>query len=382
MSEEPPVFWLHLPPGPHPEIVKLLADFLYERRPDAELMFSLAGDGPVPEGLEGVGTWVHPPSAQRGEISTFLEKHKPRAVVWMAGLVQSSLFAVLAYRGIDIHVVDTGQLLETNRRWRFLPRLGRGRFKDATSVTTGDAAAARLARREGADPEHVHLRGFLEPGARAIDCDLDERNRLAGKLTARPIWLAAEISFEELEGVLAAHSQAMRRAHRLVLILVPGDQDDADLFADVLRERGLAFRQRSRGEEPDTETQVYLADLPGEMGLWYRLAPISYVGQTLAGSYDRAPDPFQAAALGSVVIHGPATDQHRTAFARLHKARGARLVSHTGELSYALESLLAADRAAEMASAAWMVTTSDADIANHITELLLGPEQAEAEAAQ
>jgi hypothetical protein len=49
-------------------------------------------------------------------------------------------------------------------------------------------------------------------------------------------------------------------------------------------------------------------------------------------------------------------------------------VAHTGELAYALESFLAPDRAAQMAQAAWRVSTSGSDVMNQLIDALFGLE--------
>lgn len=139
-------------------------------------------------------------------------------------------------------------------------------------------------------------------------------------------------------------------------------------MAAALREAGLRIALRAEGDEPAPSTEVYLAEGPGEAGLWYRLAPVTFLGGTLHGG---AQDhPFEAAALGSAIIHGPRTAPHDKAFARLARAGAARSLRDGQGLGHAVEALLAADRAATMAAAAWEVTTAGAVVANRIAELI------------
>jgi len=119
---------------------------------------------------------------------------------------------------------------------------------------------------------------------------------------------------------------------------------------------------------PDPDTAVYLADTMGELGLWYRLAPISFVGGSLepVGGHN----PFEPAALGSVILHGPYVSNFSDIFQRLTEAGAARLVSSPGSLAEAVNDLLNPDRAAVMAHAAWEVCSAGAEVTDKALDML------------
>lgn len=230
---------------------------------------------------------------------------------------------------------------------------------------------ARAFQRAGASASDIHTIGVLERGIQAPKCMEAERDTLAEVLAARPIWLAADLHRDEYELILAAHAALLRRTHRLLLILVPSDPDEGGRVAQALIERDMLFQQRSTGAEPDAETQVYLADTDSELGLWYRLAPSSFIGHTLVDSRTGGPHPFHAASLGSVVIHGPQTGNHRDAFLRLQRAGASREISSPEELAAAVDALLAPDRAAELAHAAWTVCSAGAEATEIVLDAVL-----------
>jgi 3-deoxy-D-manno-octulosonic-acid transferase len=61
--------------------------------------------------------------------------------------------------------------------------------------------------------------------------------------------------------------------------------------------------QRSKQQAITRDTQVYVADTIGEMGLWYRLARVAMVGGTWASVGGH--NPYEPASLGCLVLHGP-----------------------------------------------------------------------------
>ena len=106
----------------------------------------------------------------------------------------------------------------------------------------------------------------------------------------------------------------------------------------------------------------------GELGLWYRLAPISFVGGSLEpiGGHN----PFEPAALGSVILHGPYVSNFVDIFQRLSEAKASRLVSSPDSLAAAVNDLLNPDRAAEMAHAAWEVCSAGAEVTDKALDML------------
>jgi len=76
---------------------------------------------------------------------------------------------------------------------------------------------------------------------------------------------------------------------------------------------------------------------------------------------------MEAAALGSAILHGPRTGVAGPVFARLGAARATRAVASANDLGDALGDLLAPDRAARLAQAAWAVASDGAEV----TEIIL-----------
>ena len=174
----------------------------------------------------------------------------------------------------------------------------------------------------------------------------------------------------EVALVLQAHRAALRLAHRLLLILVPDRPADGDAAAADIATAGMLAARRSAGESPDDATQVYLADTRGEMGLWYRLSPVTFMASSLEPGHG-GRDPYEPAALGSAVIYGPNVGHHLDAYARLLAVGAARLAGDAASLSGALSHLIAPDRAAAMAQAGWQIVSAGAEVTDRITDLVL-----------
>ena len=307
------------------------------------------------------------PLDRAGAVSAFLNHWRPDLLLWVGGGLRPALVAGARMPRLLLEGAPAPRLLDCGSRWPGLARAVVPLFDHA--LVTGDAAAERLSR-AGMPEERLEIAGPLDLPAPVLPCNERERRDLAQTIGARPVWLAGDLPLSELPAVVAAHRLASRTAHRLLLILAPRSPEEAPTMAAAATEAGLRVAQRAEGDEPEEGTQVYLADGPTEMGLWLRLAPVAFLGGTLSdGSGGR--NPFEAAALGAALIHGPTTAPHREPWARLDAAGASRVVLNGQDLGRAVEALLSPDRTATMAHAGWDVATKGAEVANRVTDLVL-----------
>lgn len=366
-----PLVWLHVGGRLEAPGIRDLIDRLRIVRDDITVLVTTDGMAArdVLAGRLGAGTLVQPAPHGTGAAG-FLDRWRPDAVVWADSALDPALIPAADKNGIALFLIDAR--VPARAGWGWLPGLRRSLLRRFSFIIAGDQAEADGLRALGVPPERIAPMGGLREGAQPLPCSQAERDSIAEVLAARPVWLAAGITAEEVEIVSAAHRQAIRHAHRLLLVLLPDDLATGSKLARQMEAAGWLTALRSRDDEPGPEVEVFVADLPDELGLWYRLSPISLMGGSLAGRQGRAmQNPFEAVALGSAVLFGPHMGHWRDSYERLRRAGAARAVSDRASLARAVEFLLAPDKVASMAAAAWEVTTAGAAATDRIVELVL-----------
>ncbi len=301
--------------------------------------------------------------------AAFLAHWRPDVCLWTGGDLRPALLAAADGAGVPLILVDADASLLERSNWRWLPDVTGALLGRFQRIMARSEATARILRKQGVAEDRLSVTGLFQEGAIALPYDEPLRDEMADALRGRPIWLAAMITHSELEVVLTAHQQASRLAHRLFLIVAPNDLSDTDAFRNTLRHGKWRHSIWSQGGMPEESTQVLLADTPGEMGLWYRLATISLMGNSLTPGMGGS-DPNEPAAHGSAIVYGPNVGRYLPSYKRYAGAGGARIVRDADTLAGALAHLIAADRSATMAHAAWEVATAGAEVTDHILEML------------
>jgi len=154
----------------------------------------------------------------------------------------------------------------------------------------------------------------------------------------RPIWCAAATEKSEHEAILEAHAQVLERLPGALLIAAPRFKADGPGFEEMSEARFPAVGRRGKADDLTQETAVYIADTFGEMGLWYRLATVSFVGHSLIDGLE-GKNPFEAAALGSAILTGPHMSYFSESYDALIKEGACRIVSSATDLADAVIAL-------------------------------------------
>lgn len=368
-----PLVWIIAPPDEPPaRSLTELARQLRHERPGLGILVSAgaqpmapgggAKEGAPPHGCgpEADGMLYHgAPEETPQAVRHALQHWRPQLIIVAGDRLAPLLMDEAAESGVRLMMIDARKRPGAETLLRKWPGFIRAVLRRLDHVMVQDSAAARAYRNAGADTDRVEITGPLADTMGALPHDPAERDRLSGHLAGRQVWLAVGVPTAEEEAVMQAHRKAQRAAHRLLLILAPQDPARGPALRDTLSQR-LNVALRSDGEDPREDDQVYVADTEDELGLWYRLAAITYLGGTLAGPGSQH-DPLEPAALGSAILHGPRRDRHGETVARLQRGGAMRTVAHGAALGDALSELLTPEDAAQMAHNAWSVISEGGD---------------------
>ena len=186
-------------------------------------------------------------------------------------------------------------------------------------------------RYAGLGAPRIALGGNLKYDAPAPPANPAVLAMIEGVTAGRPIWIAASTHPGEDEMIIDAHRRVAKRLPRLLTIIAPRHPARGPEIESLARDQGVPSGCRSAGLLPDRAIDVYVADTVGELGLFYRLAPVAFLGGSLVPHGGQ--NPIEPAKLGAAIIHGPHVHNFTDVYASLDLARGAVKVPDTGALA-------------------------------------------------
>lgn len=361
--------WFHVDAGGTLPSLAHLARQMARARPGLAFLVTAPDVAPALDGFPAGSIGLPQPPDHLPDLQRFFDRYRP-SIVCVTGLsLPPALIHLAGRRGLPLVLADLHLAPAARRPWRWRRRMFGALLGRFDTILARDSDSVRLVRALLRREIAVEVTGRIEETTAPLKHSEAERAELAELMQARPVWLAAACPPAEERAVIDAHARALRHAHRILLILAPSEPSRAPALIERLTAEGMTFGQRSREDEPEEDMQVFLADTEGEMGLWYRLAPVSFMGGTLReGGTGR--NPIEPAALGSAILHGPFPGPYPEAYARLAEAQATRRVMDEDGLALAVTELIAPDKAAVLAHNAWAASSGGAEVTERVMQAL------------
>jgi 3-deoxy-D-manno-octulosonic-acid transferase len=284
-------------------------------------------------------------------VGRFLDHWRPDLALFVESDLWPNLIVDCADRNIPMILVN-GRVSERSfKRWRILPRAIAAllsRFELCLAQSNADA------QRYGAlGAPHIRSIGNLKLDVPAPPADPPTLSKLTGIVVTRSVIAAASTHPSEEDEIIAAHRRLRAKHPTLLTIIAPRHPERGPKIAEAAKGAGLAVALRSQDDLPKPETDVFVADTLGELGLIYRLAPIVFMGGSLVSRGGQ--NPIEAIRLGAAIVHGPHVWNFAEIYESLDAAHGAALVADEEALTTCLAGWLAnpmARKAAADAAAA------------------------------
>ena len=270
-------------------------------------------------------------------VGRFLDHWRPNLALFVESDLWPNLIVDCSDRAIPLILVN-GRVSERSfKRWQFLPRAIAallGRFDLCLAQSNADA------QRYGAlGAQQIRSIGNLKLDVPAPPADPPTLSKLTGIVLTRNVVAAASTHASEENEIIAAHRRLREKYPTLLTIIAPRHPERGPGIAEAAKGAGLSVALRSRGDLPKADVDVFVADTLGELGLIYRLAPIVFMGGSLASRGGQ--NPIEAIRLGAAIVHGPHVWNFAEIYASLDAAHGAELVADEESLTRCLAGWLA-----------------------------------------
>ncbi len=304
-------------------------------------------------------------------VQKFLRYWKPDVAVWTESELWPALMTGADEAGIPMQLINGRVSNKTADSWRRHPKTFAYLLNLFDKIAVQEQATADVMTQIGVANERVTVTGGTKEDAAPLPFSPDDLAELKKSIGHRNTWFAGSTHPDEEAFVLEAHLRAfVGKKTAPLLIIAPRHPERGNEVAELIRSHGLVAAQRSKKEPISEVTQVYVADTIGEMGLWYRLSNISFVGGSLTevGGHN----PFEPVVLGSAVIHGPHTFNFAETYQSLADVGGCLLVNDSKELANAVVALEDEDMRSKMTSNAKRAKGDANSATSLVLESILG----------
>jgi 3-deoxy-D-manno-octulosonic-acid transferase len=362
--------WFHAASVGESMSIARLVDRLLARRPGVKILVTTGTVTSAAMVAQRLGDRIihqYIPVDRGAWVGRFMAHWRPDCAIWIESEIWPNLLRAIAARGIPAALVNARMSARSHARWATAPGTIAallGAFDLCLAQTA--AEAARLA---GLGARDVRSLGHLKYAAEPLSADPALVARFKQAIGGRKTWLLASSHEGEEAIAIDAHLRLARLFPDILTIIAPRHPKRAPDIARLAAAAGLGVALRSAGDPPNPDDAIYIVDIMGELGLWYRIAPIACIGGSLVpvGGHN----PIEPAQLGCALLHGPHMFSVPEIAAELHAENAAVAVSDAASLARAIARLIDDARATRaMTDAARRVAERNRDVIDRVFEAL------------
>ncbi len=271
-------------------------------------------------------------------VARFFDHWRPDLALFVESELWPNLLLEAQRRAVPLALINARLSSQSFAGWRRASGLARRLFSAFDVCLAQDETIARRLSALGA--HDVRITGNLKADAPSLPVDESALSALRKAIGERSVFLAASTHDGEEAAVLdAAHAANKSGA---LTVVVPRHDDRGAAVQSLITSRGFATCRRHKESLPGSDTEVYVADTMGELGLFYSIAQVAFLGGSLIPHGGQ--NPLEAARFSVPVLAGPHTGNFAEAYRAIFGGQGAGRVSSGQELAMLVANLVG-DRA-------------------------------------
>ena len=261
-------------------------------------------------------------------VERFLDHWRPDLALFIESDLWPNLILTGAGRRLPMILINGRMSPRSFPRWSRAPRTISsllGCFDLCLAQSPADAE-----RFTALGCPHVTTTGNLKFDVAAPSADPKVLDHLMTMTQGRPVIVAASTHPGEEEIAIDVHKGLVKSFPRLLSIIVPRHPARGEGIARMVASTGLRVALRSRDQLPSADVEIYVADTLGELGLFYRLAPVVIMGASFVPQGGH--NPIEPAKLGAAIAHGPYIGNNTEVYEALDSAGGGVMAQDAASL--------------------------------------------------
>ena len=273
----------------------------------------------------------HPGFAKR-----FVKHWRPDIGLFVESEIWPNLMYQAEQNNVPLFLINARMSQNSFKNWKRFPNSVRHLLNQFDLILAQDNYSC--VRYEMLGARRIISAGNLKYDTPPLPHNAAELQKLRQAIGSRPIWLAASTHEGEELMIAETHKNLKLKHPGLLSIIAPRHPQRGDSLVKQLNEMDLTIAQRSQTQAINKETDIYLADTIGEMGLFYRLSDIAFIGGTITPRGGQ--NPLEAARLDTAIFYGPSNQNFSEMFSLIREVDAGREIITQDDMTDMVDLLL------------------------------------------
>jgi 3-deoxy-D-manno-octulosonic-acid transferase len=303
-------------------------------------------------------------------VTRFMKHWQPDMVIFVDSEIWPNMFTQIGASDAYFALLNARISTRSVARWQKTPNFIAGLLANCDAIYAKSAEDASHFKALGAKDAISY--GNLKFSSPPLQADPKVTAELINIIASRPVWLAASTHEGEEMIIGEVHHHIKEFFPDILTIIVPRHHIRGNDVCYLLERSNLQVSQRSKHMDILKTTDIYVADTMGELGIFYRVAEIAFIGGSLVNHGGQ--NPFEPARLDCAIIYGPHMHNFNEFCAELERSKAAIQVQDAETLKEAVITLLRDQNQQEtLAKAALHAVQANANVIAHVDAAFAAP---------
>jgi 3-deoxy-D-manno-octulosonic-acid transferase len=269
-------------------------------------------------------------------VKLFLLKWRPKLAIYVESELWPNLIRSTANSGCDVILVNAKISDNSFRKWQKFEKIISTIASSVSSVIAQTESDKHKFEKLGF--QNVTLLDSLKYAANKLPNNASELGKLVLQIGSRKTFLTASTSDNEEEIIIKAHKNLQKEFPNLLTLIAPRHPERVNEISDICKRNNLRFSIRSRNQNVHENTQIYICDTLGELGILYRACGVIFIGGSL--NERGGQNPIEPANLNCTIISGNKVKNFKSIYNEFKNRNAVKIVSDQEELEKELSILL------------------------------------------
>ncbi|MBR6663301.1 MAG: 3-deoxy-D-manno-octulosonic acid transferase [Alphaproteobacteria bacterium] len=299
----------------------------------------------------------------------FIKHWQPNVALWFESELWPAMLSSIKRKNIPLILINGRISNKSFKRWQqfdFVCKELLSCFTFCLGQSEEDAYRLQVL---GA-PNSICL-GNLKYAGLPLPIDEKKRDEIVKQIGKRTFWLASSTHNDEELRIAKVHKRLKEKFPDLLTLIAPRHPQRGPEIKEAIEKIGLKASLRSENEKITSTTDIYIANTIGEMGIWYDIAKLVFIGGSLIPHGGQ--NFIEPSRVRDAVVVGPHMHNFTDAMNRAKKADAIIQVTDTEELQEVVSQLLEnKDLLDAKCSLAYNWATSEAKVLEGIMDKVKG----------
>lgn len=340
--ENGPLMWVHVASvGEAQSMLHLIDLFLEQNQTGSVLVTSITRTSAalLEKRLPARAFHQYLPVDRPKWVKRFLDYWQPSLILWAESELWPSILSDIKNRHIPMALINGRMSQKSFKNWSRVKTLAQDILSAFTVILTQTETDKNYYTNLGA--RSVITTGNIKFAASPLPYEENDLKLLQESTANRPIWVYASTHAGEEELAVKTHLDIADYVPNLLTIIIPRHPERR---ADILKSLApfkLNITTRTQYKIlPDANTHIYLVDTLGELGLFYRLSPLSVIGRSFSVDGGGGHNPLEAAQLKSAILHGSSVQNLSDIYTPMNEQGAALCLKSPEDLAPTLRAFL------------------------------------------